>query len=122
MMKRVLVIDDNVRLCEAVQRHLKLDGHDVTCVFTAPAALELLDRTADDRLPELIITDYEMPYMSGFEFRRDQLKQERLAGIPTIMWTGCDPRDLLDELKELPLTVLAKPVDMFELRHYVFDH
>jgi CheY-like chemotaxis protein len=61
----------------------------------------------------MIITDYEMPYMDGVEFRTEQMKQPRLAEIHTIMWTGRHP----DDVPHLPgLEVLAKPVDMFELR------
>lgn len=118
MGRRIFVIDDNVSLCDAARRLFKNDGHEVICVHDVVSALDLLDATADEGLPDLIITDNEMPYKSGFDFRREQLQRSRLASILTIMWTGCDPRDL-PELDELPLEVWAKPVDFVELRQRV---
>lgn len=118
MKRRILVIDDNVMLCTAATRLFKLDGHDVICVYSVDTALTFLAHVADAVLPQMIITDYEMPHKNGFDFRRAQLSQERLASILTLMWTGRDPRDI-QELDELPLEVWVKPVDFTELRQRI---
>jgi DNA-binding response OmpR family regulator len=81
MMKRVLVIDDEVNLVSLVKAYLEKDGYQV---FTAADGLEGL-LTYHRARPDLIILDRMMPEMDGIEFLR-QLRKE--SNTPVIFLTA----------------------------------
>lgn len=61
--RRILVVDDQPMVCDALKMMLDLDGHEVTAVFSGEDALAILQHEQFD----LIITDFEMPAMKGDE-------------------------------------------------------
>jgi CheY-like chemotaxis protein len=61
--RRILVVDDEPLVCDAVKMMLNFDGHLVETANSAKAALELFDKAQYD----LVITDFEMPVMKGDE-------------------------------------------------------
>jgi ATP-dependent Lon protease len=61
--KRILVVDDEPFVCEAVKMMLAFDGHDVLTATNAKEALEMFDKEKFD----LVITDFAMPGMKGDE-------------------------------------------------------
>lgn len=79
---RVLVIDDDRDLCDALCEVLRDAGYQVSSAENGLDALRVL--AASDPLPDLIIIDLMMPVMNGYEFRKTQLADARIAGIPTI--------------------------------------
>jgi len=60
---RILVVDDEPYVCEAIKMVLELDGHEVASVDNGADALALHEKGAFD----LVITDYSMPGMKGDE-------------------------------------------------------
>jgi len=60
---RILVVDDEPFVCDAVKLMLTYDGHQVE---TAASAREALARFAPGKF-DLVITDYSMPAMKGDE-------------------------------------------------------
>lgn len=61
--KRVLVVDDEPFVCDAVKMMLAFDGHDVVTTNDAKEALGIFEKEKFD----LVITDYAMPGMKGDE-------------------------------------------------------
>lgn len=61
--KRILVVDDEPFVCDAVKLMLEFDGHEVMTASNGKEALELLDKEKFD----LVITDFAMPGMKGDE-------------------------------------------------------
>ena len=61
--RRILVVDDEPLVCDAVKMMLEFDGHAVETAGTGKAALGMLEKTKFD----LVITDFEMPLMKGDE-------------------------------------------------------
>ena len=61
--RRILVVDDEPLVCDAVKMMLNFDGHVVDTANGAKAALALFENAKYD----LVITDYEMPVMKGDE-------------------------------------------------------
>lgn len=59
--RRILVVDDEPFVCEAVRMMLAFDGHQVETADGGEAALKRLDSEKFD----LVITDYAMPNMKG---------------------------------------------------------
>lgn len=61
--RRILVVDDEPLVCDAVKMMLEFDGHVVETARNAKDALAMLEQDKFD----LVITDFEMPIMKGDE-------------------------------------------------------
>jgi len=61
--RRILVVDDEPLVCEAVKMMLNFDGHRVETASGGKEALALIEQGQFD----LVITDFEMPVMKGDE-------------------------------------------------------
>jgi CheY-like chemotaxis protein len=61
--KRILVVDDEPLVCDAVKMMLDFDGHEVRTAGNGKEALAMLEKDHFD----LVITDFEMPAMKGDE-------------------------------------------------------
>ena len=61
--KRILVVDDEPLVCDAVKMTLEFDGHKIETAASGQAALAMFEKAKFD----LVITDYEMPGMKGNE-------------------------------------------------------
>src|SRR5437588_5325069 len=82
--KKILVADDETHILNVVSMKLRNAGYEVVTARDGQEALE----AALAELPDLIITDYHMPQMSGLELCQ-RLKQEpSTCGIPAIMLTA----------------------------------
>jgi CheY-like chemotaxis protein len=79
---RVLIVDDERRLRELGKMVLETQGYEVRCAedgFEALAALKM-------SLPDMIISDLQMPNMNGFEFL--SVVRKRFPLIPVIVISG----------------------------------
>lgn len=83
----VLVVEDQELLREMLVQLLTMGGYRAVGVPHGQAALNHLRSTASER-PCLILLDLMMPVMDGWEFRRAQLADAGLAGIPVVVLTG----------------------------------
>ncbi len=61
-----------------------------------------------DKVPDLILTDIEMPNMDGYELARWIATQERLKGVPVVALTATPPGEQGDERRGLFDDVLVK--------------
>jgi CheY-like chemotaxis protein len=80
--RRILVVDDEPFVCDAVKMMLTFDGHTVETANTAKEALAMLDANKFD----LVITDFAMPDMKG-----DALAaaiKARVPKLPVVMITA----------------------------------
>jgi two-component system, OmpR family, response regulator MprA len=107
---RILVIDDDRAVRDALRRALVLAGYDVQ---VASNGLEGLERTAETR-PDVIVLDVMMPAMDGIEACR------RLRSLgdrtPILMLTARDAvEDRIDGLDAGADDYLVKPFDVNEL-------
>jgi two-component system, OmpR family, response regulator CpxR len=80
-MQQILVIDDDVELCELVAEYLEPDGYKVEAVHDGEAGLE----RALSGEHALAVLDYMLPTMNGFEVLRRIRSQSRL---PIVMLTA----------------------------------
>ncbi len=79
---RVLFVDDELPLRDVVSRLLSRRGVDVTTAGDAVTAVEILR----DRPFDLVMTDFQMPDMDGFELLAHV--REHYPDLPAIMITG----------------------------------
>ena len=82
---RVLLVDDDASTVEALRLLLEGAGHRVD---TAENGRQALERLREPNGFCVILLDLMMPVMNGYEFRKEQLKDPRLAGIPVIIVTA----------------------------------
>jgi len=61
--RRILIVDDNVDVAEGLREVLEVAGHAATIATDAVEALEL----AGAVVPDVIISDIELPVMDGYE-------------------------------------------------------
>jgi CheY-like chemotaxis protein len=80
--KRILVIDDDQDIREALLDVLGDAGYSVALAATATEALALLAR---DEPPSLILIDLKMPGMDAFAFRAAQARDPRIASVPVLV-------------------------------------
>lgn len=86
--QRILVVDDEETLCEALQFNLEVEGYDVDVAYSAEEALE-----KDISSYSLILLDIMMGEMSGFKMARLLKKDPATANIPIIFCTARDAED-----------------------------
>lgn len=103
---RILVVDDEAHITHVLSLKLRNAGYDVTTAADGEEALEC----ALSEKPQLVITDLQMPYMSGLELSIKLREQAQTRDIPIIMLTARG--HALDETelaKTNILQVMAKP-------------
>lgn len=82
-MARILVVEDEESLAEAISFLLSKEGFDVTIAADGPSAIELFDKGGAD----LILLDLMLPGLSGTEVCR-QIRSK--SPVPIIMLTAKD--------------------------------
>lgn len=107
-MATILIVDDSSVVQDYLTFRLSRAGHTVLTASDASAALALL---RDGAVPELILSDVEMPYMNGFDFAR-QLPTVLDQPVPLIFMSADDPRLPPDVTS---VGILLKPFDHREL-------
>ena len=113
---RVLVVDDDAPLREAMGKRMRRVGH---FVVTAESAEIALAQTELGRAPfDVVITDVHLPGMSGIDLATILL--ERRPAQRIVIVTG-DPDEALarDAISRGPVSYLLKPFELFELEAVV---
>lgn len=104
-MMRVLIVDDNLGLAENIAEILQFDGHSTE---VAGSAEEAMPKVAELN-PDLVITDYRLPGMSGAEFlRRFRGDSDHPRAVVISAYTD---EGTMNEAKSAGATFIAKPVD-----------
>lgn len=112
---RILMIDDEPMVLRTQARMLR--SHDVVCVDSARAALELIDR--GDAF-DLIFSDLMMPGMSGMDLYEHLLHSHPEAAHRMVFLSGgAISARTRDFLAVVPNVALQKPVAAAELREFV---
>src|SRR5271166_5949573 len=87
-MKVILLVDDTAELLEAMTIYLERGGFNVKTAINGAEALRLIK---SEEIIDAVVTDLQMPIMSGIEL----VNQSRSIGFdkPIIMWSGdMDPK------------------------------
>jgi chemosensory pili system protein ChpA (sensor histidine kinase/response regulator) len=76
-----LVVDDSLTMRKVLSRLLEREGYEVLVAKDGMDAMQLLQQT----VPDVILTDIEMPRMDGFGLARNIRDDARTANTPLIM-------------------------------------
>ncbi|NOR67144.1 MAG: response regulator [Woeseiaceae bacterium] len=82
--KTVLVVDDEIHIVHVVAIKLRNNGYEVVSADNGAEAFEL----ALSEKPDIIVTDYQMPVMTGLELVEKLRQHEETKDIPVIMLTA----------------------------------
>ena len=113
-MKTVLVVEDEYDLQQSICVTLEMEGYRTLCAANGRAALELLEKEAP---PDLLITDYMMPYVSGYELLKKLYANPRFKSLPSLLITSIDgaahPPKISSDVLQKPFTLesLLQSVD-----------
>ncbi len=108
----VMIVDDSLTVRKITGRLMEREGYRVITAKDGTDALEKLLET----LPDVVLSDIEMPRMDGFDLVRHIRADERLRHLPVIMITS----RLADKHREYAMKVganhyLGKPFEENEL-------
>ena len=114
--KRILIVDDEIAVGNILAACCDLWGMEPVVATTGAEALQMIE----ERVPDLIMTDFMMPGMTGHEVCRRARTDDRLKSVPIILMSSApeaagrnSPADAL----------VAKPFDLDQvegvIRHWI---
>ncbi|PON60054.1 Two-component response regulator [Parasponia andersonii] len=119
----VLAVDDNIIDRKLIETLLKTSSYQVTAVDSGTKALEFLglyDEEDDDsaRIPvSLIITDYSMPGMTGYDLLRRIKKSTSRKDVPVVIMSSENVASRIDRcLEEGAEEFFLKPVQLSDVK------
>ena len=109
MPRRILVVEDETSIADAVAARLRSEGYDVKLAADGPSGVEAAARWE----PDLVLLDLMLPGLDGLEVCR-QIQKDR--HVPVLMVTARDDEtDLVIGLAVGADDYLTKPFSMREL-------
>jgi len=111
---RILVVDDEPKICHLIEELFKLDGYQIDISFSGVEALQMMKRYNY----QLLITDLKMPGIDGLELI--QKAKELNPEIRTIMVTGyITVETAVQSLRHGVDDYIKKPFNIMELKKVV---
>jgi CheY-like chemotaxis protein len=110
--RRILVADDEPYLTFMLATRLREHGADVAVAADGEEAFRL----ACEQRPDLVLTDYQMPIMSGLELAKRLLEHPDTSQVPVVLLTARGHRLPATELVATNIRhLIAKPFSTKEL-------
>lgn len=110
--KRILIADDEAHVTHVVGAKLRKAGFEVVVANDGEEAL----RAALESPPDMLITDLQMPFLSGFELAMRLKADPKTQSTPVLLLTA---RGYVVDATELSLTnirqIMAKPFSALAL-------
>lgn len=112
--KKILVVDDEIKITEVIKSYLEHNGYDVAAACDGKQAMQLFEK----QNPSLIILDLMLPDISGEDLCRIIRKESR---VPIIMLTAkVEEEDILRGLDIGADDYITKPFSPKQLVARVF--
>lgn len=117
--KKILLVDDDLLFLKLIERVFKKSGFEVTVAPSAEEAIEILKQ--GNGKPDIILSDYLMLKMNGFEFKRYLMADSEFRDIPFVFLTFFSDTDLMEKgldlqaidyiIKDTPINVIVSKVN-----------
>lgn len=89
MSKLILIVDDEVDICEILRFNLEMEGYEVLTAEDADEGGKIVNRRLmSGKSVDLILLDVMMTQKSGFEWAKELKADRQTAGIPIIFCTA----------------------------------
>ncbi len=116
--KKVLVVDDEIHIVHVVAIKLRNNGYDVITANNGAEAYEL----ACAENPDVIVTDFQMPVMSGIELVQKLRETKSTMNTPVIMLTARSFAISKEQQESMQISsCLSKPFSPRELLGNIED-
>ena len=116
----IMVVDDSLTVRRVSQRFLEREGYRV---MLAKDGLDAMEQLARDELPDMVLSDIEMPRMDGFDLVRNIRADQRLKALPVVMITSRIAEKHRDYAQALGVQgYLGKPYDEEHLLGLIRQH
>ena len=83
-MGRLLVVDDDPRVAQAMKTVLSVAGHDVSVALGGFEALEMIERAH----PDLMLLDFRMPDLDGIDVLEELRGEDGTLPFPVLVFTS----------------------------------
>ena len=113
-MKRLLIVDDELAIVEALQDILSVEGYDIVTAFNGAEGLQRMTTAR----PDLVLLDLMMPVMDGREMLRRMRDDATLRDIPVVVMSA---GRISDEERRSSARFLAKPFELDVLLDTIAD-
>ncbi|PPU45550.1 hybrid sensor histidine kinase/response regulator [Xanthomonas arboricola] len=114
----VMVVDDSLTMRKVTSRVLERHNLDVTTARDGVEALELLQ----ERVPDMMLLDIEMPRMDGYELATAMRADPRFKAVPIVMITSRSGEKHRQRAFEIGVQrYLGKPYQELDLMRNVYD-
>jgi len=113
--KKILLVDDEIETAQVITNCFDEIKSDYI-FFRATNGIDAL-KIAKLKLPDIILTDWDMPKMSGIELIKNLKTEETTKTIPVIMITGVmtSSENLRTSFEAGAIDFIRKPIDKNEL-------
>lgn len=109
--KKILLVEDNQDYREVVRYLLTQNSYEIIEAVNGSAGLS----SALQFSPDLVLLDYHMPRMNGYEMLKELRAQPKTRAIPVIMFSGAANRNKLKSSFDEPVEFLEKPISNVRL-------
>lgn len=86
---KILIVDDISINVEILENIIQAEGYEALCALNVQEALDIMN----DTMPQLILSDFTMPGMSGLEFCRLLKSNPKTKNIPFVFITVANSRE-----------------------------
>jgi two-component system phosphate regulon response regulator PhoB len=118
MASKVLVADDEIHIIHVVAIKLRNNGYEVIAANNGAEAYDLACREK----PDIVVTDYQMPVMTGLELIAKLREDERTKEIPVVLLTARSFAVTQEQQESLGVSsCLSKPFSPKELLKTIQD-
>lgn len=105
-MERILVVDDEIDVCDVLKQYLSIKGFEVHTALDGSTAISKVKEIR----PHIVLLDIIMPGMGGLEVLKEIKKIDPKVGV--IMVTGVVDNELAKRTIELgAFDYITKPMD-----------
>jgi len=118
MAQKVLVADDEIHIIHVVAIKLRNNGYEVIAANNGAEAYDLACREK----PDIVVTDYQMPMMTGLEVIAKLRENEQTKDIPVVLLTARSFAVTQEQQESLGVSsCLSKPFSPKELLKTIQD-
>jgi CheY-like chemotaxis protein len=111
--KKILIVDDEVSVLRLLEFILKDEYHPVI----KQNGIDALSSLNNGEIPDLIISDMEMPYFNGVDFIRSLKTSGYFRNIPVIILSGSDsPENIKAKIPFRVNGIMVKPFNPINLK------
>jgi DNA-binding response OmpR family regulator len=113
--QKILIVDDEPAILESIVKYYieSREPYELFQALNGETALQVIHKV----IPDLVLTDWDMPVMDGLQLIAKMKANETLCQIPVVMMTGfmLSTQDLRTAMSVGAVDYIRKPIDKTEL-------